>query len=452
MRHFLIYSLVLLLVGLSAPARGADKDARQPNIILILADDLGYECIGANGGTSYKTPVLDGLAAAGVRFEHCYVQPLCTPTRIQLMTGQYNIRNYTQFGEMNSQLTTFANLFQKSGYATCIVGKWQLGRDLDKPKKFGFDEYCLWQHMRRPSRYKNPGLEVNGRQVDYDDGEYGPDIINNYALEFIERHKDKPFLLYYPMVLPHGPFEPTPDSLSYDEPLPKQAKAGKNRGKKKKQRSGAGVNSNFRDMVQYMDKLVGRLVTKLKEQGLRDNTLIVFVGDNGTGKGLVSRMGDRQVPGGKGELNAAGMHVPLIVNWPGKVQRDKVCADLIDSTDFLPTICQAAGVKIPEEHTVDGRTFWPQLRGEEGQPRHWYYSWYAPRGELVGEFAATHRYKLYRDGRFFDLQTDQVEEQPLNREELSGDASEAARLLTAALEKYKDARPAGLALSASGEE
>ena len=153
--------LVVGVVGSSVAARHAAAASR-PNIILILADDLGYETIGANGGTSYRTPELDKLAATGVRFTHCFAQPLCTPTRVQLMTGRYNVRNYINFGNMDPQAVTFGNLLKQAGYATCITGKWQLGQDPDLPKKFGFDEYCLWQHTRRPPRYANPGLEING--------------------------------------------------------------------------------------------------------------------------------------------------------------------------------------------------------------------------------------------------------------------------------------------------
>src|SRR5512137_1700929 len=116
----LLFNLPLLVAAGTTP---------RPNVILILADDLGYECIGADGGTSYKTPVLDRLAATGMRFEHCYVQPLCTPTRVQLMTGIYNVRNYINFGNMDPTATTFANLFKRAGYATAMTGKWQLGRD-----------------------------------------------------------------------------------------------------------------------------------------------------------------------------------------------------------------------------------------------------------------------------------------------------------------------------------
>src|SRR5262245_53226918 len=113
-------------------------EARRPNIVLILADDLGYETLGCNGGQSYKTPNLDALAAAGMRFDRCYVQPLCTPTRVGLMTGMSNARNYIEFGTMDPNATTFGNLLKKAGYATAIAGKWQLGRNKDLPQKFGF--------------------------------------------------------------------------------------------------------------------------------------------------------------------------------------------------------------------------------------------------------------------------------------------------------------------------
>ena len=128
----------------------APLSAVKPNIVFIMADDFGYECVGANGGTSYQTPVLDQMAKEGMRFEHCYSQPICTPSRVKLMTGISNMRNYGKFGFLDPKQTTFANLLKKEGYATCIVGKWQLQGGLEGPNKFGFDEYCLWQLNRRP--------------------------------------------------------------------------------------------------------------------------------------------------------------------------------------------------------------------------------------------------------------------------------------------------------------
>src|SRR5688500_16000508 len=203
-----------ILPAASAP-RLLAADAK-PNLILIMADDLGYECITANGGQSYRTPNLDRLAATGIRFEQCHVQPLCTPTRVQLMTGRYNIRNYLNFGTLPRTETTFAHLLKKAGYATAVCGKWQLGQERDSAQHFGFDESCLWQQTRRPPRYANPGLEYNGVEKDFANGEYGPTMVNDFALDFITRHKAAPFFLYYPMILTHNPFQPTPDSPEWD--------------------------------------------------------------------------------------------------------------------------------------------------------------------------------------------------------------------------------------------
>ena len=409
------------------------KAPTRPNIILIMADDLGYECIGANGGTSYKTPVLDKMAETGLRFEHCHSQPLCTPSRVKIMTGIYNVRNYVKFGVLDRKQTTFAHLLKKGGYATCVVGKWQLGSQVDSPQHFGFDESCLWQHTRRPSRFANPGLEVNGKPIDYKNGQYGPDVVSDFACEFMARNKAKPFLIYYPMILTHCPFEPTPDSADWD-PKSKGSKTYK------------GNSKYFGDMVTYMDKIIGKILSKLDELGLRDRTMVLFTGDNGTDKPVVSTMKGRKVVGGKGSMTDAGTRAPFIANWPGVIPKGKVSQDLVDFSDFSPTLCQAAGVTAPAALNVDGRSFLPQLRGEKGKPREWIYCWYSRNGGPNGrEWARNQRYKLYRKGGFYDVSKDVLEKTPLAADELSADARQARAMLRKALDKYKDARPAGLA-------
>jgi arylsulfatase A len=254
--------------------------------------------------------------------------------------------------------------------------------------------------------------------------------VNDYALDFITRKKDGPFFLYYPMMLTHAPYQPTPDSPDWD---PKA--------------QGEQVNTapkHFGDMVAYMDKLIGKLVARLDSLGIRDNTLLIFVGDNGTGRGTRSMMGDRLVIGGKGTTTDAGMHVPLIASWPDKITAGRVCSDLVDSTDFLPTILDAAGMVTLSGVKLDGRTFLPQILGAEGQPRDWIYSWYSPRQSTdmtVREFAFNQRYKLYRSGEFFDLGKDLEERQPLKVASLEGEAAAAAKLLQDTLDQFKDARP-----------
>jgi arylsulfatase A len=397
------------------------------NVILILIDDFGYECVTANGGESYRTPVMDKLAATGVRLEQAHAQPLCTPTRVALMTGLNNKRNYTRFAHLDPKQRTFGHFFKDAGYATCVVGKWQLGKDLEGPALFGFQEHCLWQLNRRPGRYRNPGLEINGKQVDFNKDEYGPDIVNDYALDFITRQKDQPFFLYYPMMLTHSPYDATPDSPDYLT---------------SKSEDGTKKVGHFPDMVAYTDKLIGKLVAKLEELKLRENTLIVIMGDNGTGGGTPSRFKGREVTGGKGSSLVWGTHVPGIANWPGQVATGKVCSDMIEAADMLPTICEAAQVPLPTDLKLDGRSFLPQLRGEKGNPKDALYVWYNPSGGAKAQYEFAHeaRYKLYADGRFFDTVADDREKSPLKDAELSAEAKAARTKLQAVLDANQGPR------------
>ena len=430
MRFFMIvFGCVVLTCPVRLPA------AEKPNIVLIMADDFGYECVAANGG-KYRTPNLDKLAATGMRFEECYVQPLCTPTRVQLMTGLYNVRNYFSFGKIGRDAETFAHFLKDAGYTTGMAGKWQLGRAKNLPRRLGFDEFVLWQHTRRASRYANPGLEYNGDERDFSNGEYGPDLINDFVLDFITRHKEGPFFLYYSMMLAHAPFQPTPDSPDWNP----QARDEKVKDAK-----------YFGDMVAYADKLVGRVEAKLEELGIRENTLVIFLGDNGTGAGITSRFEGREIRGGKGQTIKRGMHVPLIANWPGHIAAGSVNDNLVASTDFLPTICDAAGAKLPTAMPADGQSFYAQLLGKTGTPRETLYCWYARGAAMknVREFAMTKQYKLYRDGRFFDVVADPEERAPRKIAELRGDAAEAANKLSSVLEQYANARPASVDAAAA---
>jgi len=426
----LLFAAFALTVALSATLQGAD---RKPNVILIMADDIGYEAITANGGQSYQTPHLDRLAATGMRFERCHVQPLCTPTRVQLMTGIYNVRNYLDFGVLDPKATTFGHLLKQAGYATGICGKWQLGNGKELPQHFGFDESYLWQHTRRPPRYANPGVEHNGAELDFNNGEYGPKVVNDFALDFVTRHREHPFFLYYPMILPHDPFQPTPDSANWD---PKVKSEQVQRDVK-----------HFADMTAYMDKMIGRIVAKLDELGLRENTLIMFLADNGTHPSVTSQFKGAAYQGGKGSGTARGTHVPFIANWPGRIPAGRVNSDLIASVDYLPTVCEVAGAPVPAALKIDGRSFLPQLLGQTGQPRDSLYVWYARNGGPTAtfEFVLSKTHKLHRDGKFYDLTQDPFEERPLSVATLSRGAAAEAKRLQAVLNHYTHARPADVA-------
>ncbi|MEW4490381.1 sulfatase-like hydrolase/transferase [Thalassoglobus sp. JC818] len=431
----LVCTIVLVFQFGFASCLPAESTAT-PNVILIMADDMGFECVGANGGASYQTPTLDQLAASGMRFENCFSQPICTPSRVQIMSGIYNSRNYVEFGLLDPSIYTFGNLLQDSGYRTCVVGKWQLGGGFEGPNHFGFDEYCLWQVTRRPNRYPNPGLEINHEEKDFKEGQYGPDIVSDYACDFIRRQvaEDQKFFVYYPMILPHWPFEPTPDSEEWD-PKARVDDVSETGAPKKSQKF-------FGDMVTYADKMVGKIVATLDELDVRDETLILFTGDNGTYESIVSELRGKDWRGGKSYMTDHGTHVPLIVNWPGRVEAGTVNTDLIDFSDFLPTLADATSAAVPENLMLDGQSFWPQLQGEVGNPRSWVYCWYFRNGvpadggkkHSAGETARTHEYKLYRTGNFYSTIEDDEEQSPLSMKSLSAEQKSIRQKLEKVIE------------------
>ncbi|MCE7065912.1 sulfatase-like hydrolase/transferase [Dyadobacter sp. CY326] len=398
--------LSMLLVG-SALINNAFAQNKTPNIILIMADDMGRECIGAYGST-YKTPNIDKLAKEGLKFNYAFAQPLCTPSRVQIMTGKYNYRNYSEFGHLNQDQKTFAHLAKDAGYTTAIAGKWQLGANQKLPKHFGFDQYCLWQlskPRREGERYAKPLIDKDGEILKTTDDDYGPDIFVNYMLDFIEKNKDKKFLAYYPMALVHDPFLPTPDSKSWKTDVA---------GRHKKD------TLNFRDMVAYSDKNVGKIIQKLKDLNIYDNTIIIFTGDNGTGKAIVTPLQDgSKIAGGKGLTLDRGHHVPLIVNW-GKYKYAKHELNyLFDFTDVMPTIAEAIQTQVPASWGTDkGVSILPLLTNKPFREREWIFSHYSPihsegANKHAARFFRNHRYKLYSDGRFYDLKADIEEKQPI---------------------------------------
>lgn len=406
--HYIIS--VLLLVCIKNMDSFILKENERPNIILIMADDLGIEGLGVYGSDDYNTPNLDFLANHGMRFNHAYSTPLCTPSRVQLMTGKYNHKNYLGFGLLDSRETTFANYFKQQGYETLIVGKWQLfgnskqqrlagGKIGSRPEGAGFNDYCLWQIDQLGSRYKNPKLSIkdNGGEAKKYPG-YGPDYFVDYIDQFIEKNSDHPFLIYYPMVLPHDPFEPTPDHETFELETP-------------------SINhpKYFGSMVQYMDKLVGKIVHMVENKGLTNNTLLLFLSDNGTSRKITSRQNDHQIQGGKGLTTSAGTHVPLIAYWPGTITQGSINNHLIDFTDFMPTLLDVAGINVIDEQ-LDGVSFYSQLIGENSEPRQWVYCHYAPNWGKFKKAIYIHdkQWKVYNNGDVFNMIDDPIERTPIH--------------------------------------
>lgn len=401
----------LALVTREAFAQRAATD--RPNIILIMADDLGVEALECYGSLQTRTPNLNGMARNGMKFEHCYAQPLCTPSRVQIMTGQYNDRNYEGFGGLNPQETTFANLLKTAGYRTCIAGKWQLGwpgrESTELVRHFGFDESCVW-NMRygvqpgnyggteegKGSAYYNPNLYINGVQTDFGKNDYGPDICTDFVNRFIRENAEAPFFVYYPLLLTHEPFHRPPIQSS---------------------------GSKFHDMVNYADLLVGRILSQLEASGLSRNTLVLFTADNGTVAGEPTKTVNGILRGGKTSMTDAGTHVPLLAQWPGVVPAGMPTSTLVDFTDFLPTLLETATGFVMQRPAIDGQSFLPQLRGEAGHAREWvfcHYSGLKPATNGAGKaFIRDQRWKLYDNGQFYDVQNDRNENQPLTQKRLN---------------------------------
>ena len=436
--------------------------AERPNIILILADDQGYETVGANGGTSYRTPELDRMSESGMRFENAYAHPLCTPSRVALMTGRYNFRNYTSFGELQLSEKTFGNMLRDAGYKTCMVGKWQLSeRDYQAPFQFGFDEYLLWHFGMRVngvptpgsqgSRYWDPVFYRNGNLVPDTKGKFGPDLLADYVTNYIQQHQSERFFLYYSLVLPHDPWiEPpgyrpdvTPDTAK-DRRFPAEIRA--NEGNANRPANEMGIDEQTREkqlrfgaMMAYVDKMVGRVTAQLDSLKLSEKTLVIFTGDNGTHPSLRSVLKGREIKGDKGRPTDAGTHVPLIARWKGHIPAGKVNQDLIDFTDFLPTLSDISGAKPPSGVTIDGQSFAPQLLGRKGKPRDWIFCHYDPRWAnfKFSRYAQDKQFKLYFDGTFYDYRQDPLEQRPIAQATLSPAQDQSREKLQRVLDKLK---------------
>jgi arylsulfatase A len=404
---FVSLFVVRLAIG-GTETIAASPSVSPPNIVVILADDLGIECLTTYGGRSHDTPHIDALAAQGMRFTHCFSNPYCSPSRATLLTGRYPFRNgmkeviFDPKRHANTFLHTdqpsFPRELQRAGYATAIAGKWQLSflRDRDTIHEFGFDHYQCWQIISeagsRTTRFGTPYFRQDGVVIaDGIRGRYGPDLNLKFLTQFIQANArdGRPFLAYSTCLLPHYPWVPTPDS---DNQTPEMPEA-----------DGKGDPKFFPDMVAYLDKQVGKLMDVLEEAGIADDTVVVFLADNGTDRGLRNRFKNGvMIPGGKGTMTDRGTRVPLIVRWPGHVAAGSVCDDLIDFSDMFPTLCELTGTPLPMEK-MDGRSFVPQLFGKLANRRDWVH--YQDKEERVvrdREFMLSHRGELRRVGNIWE--------------------------------------------------
>lgn len=372
----------------------------RPNFIVIMADDLSAREFSCYGNTEHHTPNIDKLAETGVMFKTCWCTPICSPTRAEIMTGRYGYRTGWYHNNMkpgagqkgynlSEDNLIFAQVLKKTGYATAICGKWQLR---GTETQYGFDEWCMWRATEefdgpieppegnlpgRAARYWHPAIVRNGEQMDTDDDDYGPDIFTDFALDFATRHKDGPFLVYYPMVLIHKTWDFDNERMGYVAP-PQLDENG--------QKTGNKGQPSLKGNVEYMDHLIGRVAKGLEDMGIRDNTVIMVLGDNGT-SGY-----------GKGKTDQEkGPRVPGVVNCPGIVEAIGPSDAIVDFSDIMATLLDMAGTRLPSGYVIDGHSFAPILRREKQQTREWIFSYLK-----AARFPRDQRWLLDGNGRFWD--------------------------------------------------
>jgi arylsulfatase A len=407
---FVTACLTLVLASVNSVA-SAKSD--RPNIILILSDDVGIGNIGCYGG-SFKTPNIDALAKGGIQFTQAYTTPLCGPTRCQLLTGRYPFRTGHNSNQSKDSVdpkseVMIPTVLKKAGYATCSVGKWgqiQLG-----PGEWGFDEYLVYPGSGRFWRDQTEFYTVNGTQQDLPEGKYLPEVMHQFIVDFIDKHKAQPFFVYYSMSHMHAPIVHTPES-----------------------EAGADADQLYKDNNAGMDRFVGRLVEELDRQKLRDKTLVIFTADNGTARMGVelAKVDAKPISGQKGTMLEGGARVPFVASWPGVMPAGKVNNYLTDSTDLLVTFADLAGAELPVEVKFDGQSIAPQLRGEKGKPRDWVYV------ELNGNsYVRNGRYKLTNHGELFDLKNAPFEELAIPSDSTDAEAVAARSDLQKVLDNHQ---------------
>ncbi len=404
-------------LGLTQRIQAEATPRSKPNILFIMADDLGPEWLRCYGGKEIETPHLDALAKGGMRFTNAYSMPQCTPSRVTLLTGQYPFRhgwvNHWDVPRWGAGChfdwkhnASFARIMQSAGYVTAAAGKWQINDFRVQPDamaKHGFDDWCMWtgyESDNPPSseRYWDPYINTPKGSRTHK-GRFGTDVFVDFLIDFMKRHHDKPQMLYFPMALTHTPFTETPHEK---RPRTKEDK--------------------FKAMVRYTDHSVGRLIGALDALKLRSDTIVIFCGDNGTTGRITARMNGREVRGGKSGIGENGCWTPFIVNAPGRVPAGVVTDALTDFTDMLPTFAELGGATLPEDMAIDGHSIAPVLLGKEkDSKREWILAMGAHAAKLTKEGVVPaqpyanralrdKRYKLWvEDGnttRLYDLQED----------------------------------------------
>ena len=403
------YLQQLLFVGLFLTLASSVFGQDKPNVIFIMADDLGYGDLGCYGQEKIQTPNIDKLAKEGVRFTQFYAGgTVCAPSRCSLLTGKHNghayVRGNYEIGHWNSYLgqlpipedeTTIFEVLKQEGYATSTYGKWAMGHaaSTGAPDKHGVDDFFGYNCQRHAHSYYPYYLEGNGGEKIWQEGNsrkdhgkhYSHDLLTKKALDYISANKDTNFFMYVPFTIPHGPFQ-VPDLGIYKD---------KNWTEKLKIQAA---------MISRMDKDVGHIMNLLKELGIDKNTIVFFTSDNGAhgdGGTLEFFQASGPLRGRKRDLYEGGIRVPMIARWPGKIEDGKVSDYLGAFWDIMPTFAEITGTKAPSE--IDGISFLPELLGkEQDKHHHLYWEFYGQGGKQAVRKGKWKAVRLNLDRNFYD--------------------------------------------------
>jgi arylsulfatase A len=388
--------------------------AKKPNVILFVANDFGFELPTYNGGQSYNTPNLDFMAANGVYFQQAYNHPDGSPSRMAILTGKYNFRNYIKWGYLPPDQKTIGNMLHDAGYATCWVGKWQLSGGDKRIRSAGFDKYLVFLpkgHGQRINRYKNPHIYAKGDYLPDSavNGKYSEDMFYSYLSNFIDSNKTKPFFAIYATLLPAQPWVPTPDDPEFATWDPANDRT-------------LDDKKYFPSMVSYIDKIVGKVVQKLQADGIADNTIIMWCSATQTDSRITSLWDGQSVQGTKTNIFKAGTNSPLLVYWPGNITPGQKSNALVDWTDFMPTLANVAHIPEPTSYGIlDGTSFYDNMMGRKGHNRDWVFCQWDnnPVDDVAVErWVNNRKYKLYDtvglgNGKFYEIDNDMYEKNPI---------------------------------------
>ncbi len=450
-------SFLVLALVFSSPlwAQAADK---RPNFVFILADDLGWCDLGCYGSTFYETPNLDRLAASGMRFTQSYAACcVCSPTRASIMCGKYPARlQLTNFiagarrGKLNPapyrhelplEEVTLAEALKQSGYATGFVGKWHLGGEGFYPEDQGFDFNAAGCAKGSPPSYFSPYRIPT--LTDGPPGEFLTDRLTDEALKFIESAGDRPFLLYLSHYAVHNPQQAKAEIIARYQRKAEGLKPAGPEFLPEGQRQARQIQNQpvYAAMIDSLDQSVGRLLDKLAERGIENNTVVFFTSDNGglsTSEG--SPTANLPLRAGKGWHYEGGVREPLLVRWPGVTQPGSVCDEPMISTDYYPTMLEIAGLAARPKQHVDGESFTALLRGgtRPQRPLFWHYPHYSNQGGTPGGAVRMGDFKLIE--RFEDNHTElyNVREDAGERHDLAGSMPERVTRMREWLHRWRN--------------